>query len=134
MAKNVDIRILANTGTDALPVYTVVGGQRNATLTETAETIDTTSADSNGDQEFDYGLSTWTVSCDGLYVPTDSAYVALKTAIRDKKKVLVQISEDGAAVDQGTALVTSRSVTGTYNAESTYSIELQGSGALGAAV
>jgi TP901-1 family phage major tail protein len=133
MSKNVKVLILAQTGTDGTtgdPIFTVVGGQRNASLSESAETIDVTSNDSNGANEFDYGLSTWTISCDGIYVPSDTAYVALKDAIRNKTNVLVQVQEDGVQAEQGTALVISREVSGSYNGETTYTVELQGTGQL----
>jgi len=128
--KGVDILILANTGTDAVPVWTSVGGQRGASLEETNETIDVTSKTSNGAYEYEYGLSGWKISCDGVYVPDDTAYIALQTAMRTKAKIKVRISEEDTEVSEGTALVISRSIDGPYVGEATYSMELQGTGVL----
>lgn len=110
--------------------YIAVGGQRNASLSETADTIDTTSKDSNGMYEYDYGLGGWTISFDGVYVNGEAAYTALKTAMRNKEKIKVRIQESGGQIEEGTALITSRDLEAPYDAEATYSGELQGTGAL----
>ncbi|HYG59076.1 MAG TPA: phage major tail protein, TP901-1 family [Symbiobacteriaceae bacterium] len=127
--KGVDILIKVNTGTAELPVYTDVGGQRGATLSESADTIEMTHKASGGYKEYDYGDGDWTISCDGVYIPDDTAYGALVTAMRTKAKVLVRWVEANGDIYQGTALVTSRELEGPYDGEATYSIELQGSGA-----
>ncbi|GAB6171992.1 hypothetical protein JCM15765_14700 [Paradesulfitobacterium aromaticivorans] len=128
--RGVDILLMANTGTDGAPVWTAVGGQRNATLTEESDTIDVTSKDSVGVSEFDYGLYSWSISADGLYIPNEAAYLALKNAMRNKAKIKVRIRENGTDEEEGYALVTSRELDAPYEGEATYSLELQGTGAL----
>ncbi|MFS1513055.1 phage tail tube protein [Chengkuizengella sp. SCS-71B] len=131
MALNgIDIVILANTGTEAEPNFTVVGGQRGATLEEVSETVDVTNKGSNGSYEYEYGLYGFTISAEGVYIPDDAAYVVLKNAIRTKEKVLVQWKEGAGNIEQGLCLVTSRSVEGPYDGEATYSFEFQGTGTL----
>lgn len=110
--------------------YITVGGQRNATLSESSETIDITSKDSGGAYEYDYGLYGWTVSADGLYISSDSGYTALRDALRNKTKVKIQIQEEGATTQTGEALVTSNELEGPYDGEVTYSVEFQGTGKL----
>jgi len=107
-----------------------VGGQRNATLSESSETIDVTSKDSDGAYEYDYGLYGWTVSADGLYIKDDVGYKALRDALRNKAKVKIQIFEENAAVEEGEALVTSNELEGPYDGEVTYAVEFQGTGKL----
>ncbi|MGM7683750.1 phage tail tube protein [Cytobacillus sp. Hm23] len=131
--RGIDIVILANTGTAGEPTFTVVGGQRGATIEEVAETVDITNKGSNGAYEYEYGLYGFTISADGVYIPDDAAYTALKDAIRNKEKVLVQWKEGEGNIEQGLCLVTSRSVEGPYDGEATYSFELQGTGTLQAA-
>lgn len=126
--KGVDILIYANTGTEAIPVWTVVGGQRGATLSEKAEPIDVTAKDSGGYQEFEYGLASWTISADGVYVESEAGYAALVNAMRQKQKIKVRWNEGGTDTYEGLALVTSRDLEGPYDGEATYSLELQGSG------
>lgn len=128
--RGVDILLMVNTGTDGAPVWTSAGGQRNATLSEESETIDITSKDSGGKSEYDYGLYSWSISADGVYIPNEAAYVALKNAMRNKTKIKVRIRENGTDEEEGQALVTSRELDSPYEAEATYSLELQGTGAL----
>lgn len=130
MAKNVDILIAVNTGTVALPTWTVVAGQRSAKFEEKSDTIDLTTKDSGGAKEFDYGLYEWTVSCDGLYIKNETAMGALKTAMRTKAQVQVQMKEDGTATEVGYAIVKTRSLESPYDGESKYSVDFQGTGKL----
>jgi len=127
--KGVDILILVDTGTEGTPQWTPVGGQRGATLSESRETIDVTHKASGGYKEYEYGIGEWTISCDGVYIPDDIAYKALQDALRQKKKIKVRWQEGGNDTFEGTALVISRDLEGPYDGESTYSMELQGTGA-----
>jgi TP901-1 family phage major tail protein len=128
--RGVDILLLVED--EATPgTFIAVGGQRNATLSESAETIDETSKDSNGNYEYDYGLGGWTISYDGVYISNEAGYIALKNAMRQKKKVKVRVQEGATGpIEEGMALVTSRELEAPYDAEATYSGELQGTGAL----
>lgn len=128
--RGVDILLLVED--PATPgTYITVGGQRGATLSESAETIDETSKDSNGFYEYDYGLGGWNISFDGVYIGDEAGYLALKDAMRAKEKILVRIQEGTSGpVESGTALVTSKDLEAPYDAEATYSGELQGTGQL----
>ena len=110
--------------------FITVAGQRNATLSESSDTVDITNKDSNGNYEYDYGLYGWTVSADGLYIVDDVGYVALRDAMKNKTKVKMQIKESGVASQSGEALITSRELEAPYDGEVTYSVEFQGTGAL----
>lgn len=110
--------------------YVTVAGQRGASLSESAETIDVTSKSSGGAYEYDYGLYGWTISCDGAYVLGNAEYQKLRNAMRNKQKVKVKWSETGVKgeIHQGDALVTSSELDAPYDGEVTYSFELQGTG------
>lgn len=97
-----DILLLVNTGTVLVPVYEVVGSQRDATFEETDAGIDVSSKDSRATRVLPgrYGA---TISLDALYVPTDAAYLALKTAIRDGEMIKVLRQESGASLEEATA-------------------------------
>ena len=125
MAKNVGIRLLAELEDGK---FKALGGQRSASLEETNDPKDMTSYDSEGFEEYDYGLGGWTVSCDGVYVFDDESFELLKSAMREKKKLVIQISEGGKSIDEGDVLVTSRTIEGSYDSETTYDCELQGTG------
>lgn len=110
--------------------FIVVGGQRGASLSESNETIDTTTKDSGGAFEYDYGFYGWEISCDGLYIKNDAGYKALGKAMKEKKKLRVQVKEEGTPTQVGQALITSKELDGPYDAEVTYSVTLQGTGTL----
>lgn len=129
--RGVDIIIMIEDTTPG--TYVAVAGQRNATLSEERETLDITSKDStNAASEFDYGGYSWTISCDGVYIPTDTKYTKLRDAIRNRTKVKVRVNEAGTPVKtlSGDALVTSSELEAPYDGEVTYSVELQGTGTL----
>lgn len=126
--RGVDFLLMVEAETEG--TFIAVGGQRNATLNETVETIDITSKESNGWSEFDYGLGSWTISFDGVHIKNENGFNLLKTAMRNKKKVKVRIMENEDTIEEGEALLTSRDLEAPYDAEATYSGELQGTGPL----
>lgn len=128
MAKNVKILLEVNTGTEATPVWSPVGGQRNANLSESVEEIDLTTEDSDGAQEFGAGLYSAEISCDGLYIPTSTGYTALKTAFRNGDAIKARIQEDGLATEEANCIITSMETDAPYDGESTYSCTLRVTG------
>lgn len=136
MAKVKGVDILVMVDLDSLAVaptgtaeWVAVGGQQSATFSEEVEAVDTTTKENNdGGYDYEGGLYGWTVSADGLYVKDDAAYGALKSAMRQRKKVKIRIQEEGQPVEEGLALVTSRELEAGYDEMATYSIEFQGIG------
>lgn len=126
--RGVDILVMVES--DATPgTFVAVAGQRGGTFTEDMDSIDTTSKMSNGYKEQDYGLGSWKIKCDGLYVLGDAQLVALRNAQRNKKLVKCRWVEAGAAqMEEGFAVVTSREIDAPYDAEVTYSVEFTGNG------
>lgn len=130
--RGVDILILANTGSEAIPAFTAIASQRGAKLSEKVAALDVSVKPAAGTapaKDFEYGYGEWSISCDGLYVPDDVAYQALVNAMRNRTKLRVRWNEAGLGVFEGLALVTSRDLDGPYENEATYSVELQGTGA-----
>jgi TP901-1 family phage major tail protein len=117
--------IYVNTGTDATPVWTKVGAQRGFSLEETADNFETTSKDSGVNREYEYSYNSSTISLNGLYIPSDEGLQALKNAQRNQEKIKAQTWENGAAVEQADALVTTRTIEGPHDNSATYSTELQ---------
>jgi TP901-1 family phage major tail protein len=132
--KGVDILVMVDLDSvlatpTGVPDWTAVGGQQSATFSEEVEAIDTTSKDgNNGGYDYEAGLYGWTVSADGLYVKNDEAFTALKTAMRQGKKVKLRIQEEGSPLEEGLAIVTSRELEAGYSEMATYSVEFQGIG------
>jgi TP901-1 family phage major tail protein len=110
--------------------FVTVAGQRNATFSEEAETIDITNKLSPGGyQENDYGLGSWEISCDGVYVLGDAQFKALRDAQRNKELVKCRWVEIGSTeVEEGFAVITSREIEGPYDDAATYQITLTGTG------
>lgn len=109
MAMNgTDVLLYVNTGTEAVPVYTAVGSQRDVSFDETTEEIDASSKDGRAFRTL-AGRYKATVTLEELYVPDDAAYLALKNAMRDGDLILVERLETGGVDETATALVTSLS-------------------------
>lgn len=130
MAKGIDFIIKVNTGTAETPVYTSVGGQRGAALNRATETIDSSSKDSNGWQESDVGLKNWGIETDGLLIEDDTAYGKLETAYMASDTVKVQLSTPAEKTYTGDAIITDFPIDAPYDDVATFSISLQGTGAL----
>jgi predicted secreted protein len=119
-----DVLILVNTGTEVSPVYTAVGSQRGASLSETNDEIDISSKDSRAGRYL-AGRYGSTLSLDGLYVPSNVAYLALKTAQRAGDAILVRIEEEGVEVEEASAIITDMSTDFPDQDAATISIDLR---------
>lgn len=129
MAKNgADILLMANTGTDATPIWTTVGSQRDATLSESVDGIDASSKDAAA-ARVDAGRYSATLSCDALYVPTDAAQNAIRTAFRSRLKMKVRMQDAGSQKMEASVLITSREVAFPDQEASTVSLEMTVDGA-----
>lgn len=101
-----------------------VGSQRDVTLEETTGEIDVSSKDSRAMRVLPgrYGA---TISLDALYVPTDTAYLALQTAMRTGIFVEVVVIEEAVVLESADAIVTSLSRAGPDQGEATVSCALR---------
>lgn len=118
-----DVLIFANTGTDAVPVWTVVGSQRDVTISEDTAVIDGSSKDGRA-ARVQAGRYSSTLSLDAVYVPGDAAYAALKTAFRAGTLIKCRIKESGVDKEEGKFLITSLERNHPDQEESTLSLDL----------
>lgn len=125
-----DVLLLARTSTGP-DVYAVVGSQRNVTFNETTAAIDMSSKASRAYKGAP-GRYNCTASLEHLYVPGDSAYAALRAAMRNGTTIRVRRQESGSDVEQADAIVTSLSEAMPDQAECVVSCELQVTGEWGA--
>lgn len=124
MATNgTDVLLLVNTGTPLVPVYEVVGSQRDVTFDEATEEIDVSSKDSRAKRVLP-GRYSASISLDSLYVPTNDAYQALRSAMRDGELILVARQNDGVTEETADALVTTLSESFPDQGEATVSTSL----------
>ena len=85
--------------------YVVVGSQRNATITKTMATYDTSSKDSDEEQSEPGRLSS-DIDLDGLYVPSDAAQAAIDAAYKAKSPVLIEVQENGHETETASCWIT----------------------------
>jgi len=124
MAMNgTDILLLVNTGTVLIPVYEVVGSQRDVSFEETDAGVDYSSKDSRA-QRVGCGRYASTLSLDALYVPTDAAYQQIQNAIRNGTLIQVLRQEGGVSLETASARVDKLGAAGPDQAEATVSIDL----------
>lgn len=109
----------------------ILAGQRNATLNRSAETIDATSKDTEGFwTESLQGFKSFSIDADGAFVQDDAAYGILETAFVNSENVDVYIEMPSGTKYEGNCTITDFSLEFPYDDLTTYSISLQGSGAL----
>lgn len=117
---------MAMNGTDILIAIDgdIVGSQRDVTLDETTEEIDVSSKDSRAMRVLAgrYGA---TISLESLYVPDDTAYLALQSAMRNGDTVEVWEMEEGVVIEHADAIVTGLSRSGPDQGEATVSCSLR---------
>jgi len=115
----------------------VVGGQTGLSITRNMDTIDVTSKDNSTTMAKEYLASwkDWSVDCDAFVVLGDVGQVALETAYAAGTVVTVLIrtganaATDGASYT-GSAFITDLSLDASKDDAVTYTVSLQGSGAL----
>lgn len=109
---------------------TVVGGQRNASLEMSAETLDTTTKLSGGWSEKVAGLKSWTSSCDGVYFLNDEGLKAVENAFMSGTPVNLTFKKGSDFGYKGSAIITSLSAEAGQDDVVSYTISFDGSGAL----
>ena len=108
----------------------VVGGQRNASLEMSAETIDTTVKTTGGWAAKIPGIKSWTSSCDGVYFVDDAGLEAAQTAFMNGTAVSLEFSNSNGLTYSGQAVITSMSVEAGQEDIVSYTISFEGTGAL----
>ena len=111
----------------------VVGGQRNASLEMSAETIDTTVKSTGGWASKIPGIKSWTSSCDGVYFVDDAGLEAAQTAFMNGTAVSLEFSNSNGLSYSGQAVITSMAVEAGQEDIVSYTISFEGTGALTAA-
>lgn len=90
MSKTAGVDVLLKVKT-SVDTYTAIGGQKSASLSRSANTIDTTDKNSNGWAESMAGIKTWSIDCDAFVVLGDIALEALHTAFDERATLDVTI-------------------------------------------
>lgn len=114
------------------------GAATNCSFEVSVEQKEVTSQSSAWFREYKNDISTWTVNCDGFVALSDYSYLFLSNLqlSREPIQIKFQIDNDngdgsgdlGYTVFNGTANISSLSLSGPVENISTYSVSLQGSG------
>lgn len=128
--KGIDFLLYVDTSATQTPTWTKVAGQKGATLNRSSETIEITSKDSVGFKDFEYGFKEWSIEADGLLVDADTGYGKLETAFMAGAKLKVQIKSVTGEIYDGLVLITDLPIEMPYDDMVTFSVTLQGAGAL----
>jgi len=131
--------LLLKIGTDATNEV-IVAYSTSCSLELSMDEIDQTNKDSGGWKSIIGGLRSWSVSCEALYqneaVSSKKAFKDFWSHIDARTAVTIELTITGASNGDanvfysGSAYVTSLSVNGGTEDQSTYSISLTGTGAL----
>ena len=119
---------------------TPFGSATNCSFEVTSDQVEVTSQTSAWYKEFKSDVASWTVNCDGfICLNTDYNYLALMYKQMNREPILIKFAIDndngdgtddlGYSIFNGTANITSISISGPLEGASTYSVALQGSGA-----
>lgn len=121
--------IMVNTGTLAVPIWTLVAGQRNAIFSDDAGEVDFSSKDDVTYSEFGYGKLTGTVNFSGMIVVGDSGYAKLRQAWQNRELVRLVERLDGVNLQYQDAVITNLTRTYPDGDASTYDVATRVSGA-----
>lgn len=127
--KDIILAVFDETGADLL----AVSGQQGLTINRSAESIEIGSKDgSSGWRGKIAGMKEWSIDNDGLYVPSDETHRILGKAFEDSDPVCLKVvnGKTQKAMFGGLAYISDYSLDAPYNDAMTYSISLEGNGAL----
>ena len=127
--KDILLAIFDPTGTNLW----AISGQQSLTINRTADSIETSSKDTAGGWKSKItGMKEWSIENEGLYVPSDDAHKALSKAFEEGSLVCAKVvnGKTKKGMFGGLATVSDYSIDAPFDDAMTYSITLDGNGAL----
>jgi TP901-1 family phage major tail protein len=125
-----DYLLYINTGTAAVPIWTLIGGQRAGTLTRKGDTIDASDKTTGGWKASLVGLLSWAISLDGLLLLQDDGLEALETAFNGGKQVNIQFVYPDKTFRTGWGSISELTIDNQYNQAATLKGTIDGVGPL----
>lgn len=110
-----------------------ISGQQGLTINRSADSIEITSKDTAGGWKSKIaGMKEWSIDNDGLYIPSDESHTTLSAAFDAGDPVCIKVYNGKAKKGMfgGLAVVTDYPIEAPYDDAVTYSITLEGMGAL----
>lgn len=127
--KDILLAIFDSTGENLM----AVSGQQGLTINRSADSIEVTSKDTAGGWKAKIaGMKEWSIDNDGLYVPSDETHRELGKAFENGDMVCIKVinGKTKKGMFGGLSVVTNYSLEAPYDDAMTYSISLEGNGAL----
>lgn len=126
--KDILLCVFDSTGADLM----AVAGQRGLTINRSADSIEVNAKDSGGWKSKIVGLKEWSIDNDGLFVADDNSHKALGAAFEGGNPVCVKVVNIKASKSLfgGLAYISSYPIEAPYDDAMTYTITLDGNGAL----
>ena len=131
--KGADVLLFVNTSANPdLPTWEKVAFQRNAELSRSAETIESTTKDTEnmGFKTFEAGMKEWEISAEALVEFENAGFQLLEDAFNENKKLLVQLKTEAGTGYEGEVVITDFPITFDYSDLATVSITMSGASAL----
>lgn len=110
-----------------------ISGQQGLTINRSADSIEITTKDTAGGWKSKIaGMKEWSIDNNGLYVPNDESHGILSQAFDDSDPVCIKIINGKRKVGMfgGLAVITDYPLEAPYDDAMTYSLTLEGMGAL----
>ena len=110
-----------------------ISGQQGLTINRSADSIEITSKDTQGGWKSKIaGMKEWSIDNDGLYVPNDESHTVLSKAFEDSSQVCIKVynGKTKKGMFGGLAVITDYPLEAPYDDAVTYSLTLEGVGAL----
>lgn len=127
--KDILLAVFNSTGDKLL----AVAGQQGLTINRSKDSIEVTSKDTKGGWKAKIGgMKEWSIDNDGLYIGDDDSHKALNKAYHDDELVCLKVinQKTKEAMFGGLAIVTDYPIEAPFDDAVTYSISLEGNGAL----
>ncbi len=126
-----DYLIYLNTGTsEAVPTWTLLGGQRSGDLSREADEIDASHKTSGGWKSTLPGLRSWSIDLESVYLKNDTGAKFLEEAFLLGKQVNVKFEYPDKSYVTGWGSVTECSLSTPHDDVATLSGTIKGDGAL----
>lgn len=119
-----------NMGTEETPKWERIGGQRDSTLSQKADSIDATSKDGDGWKTTLQGLKEWSVELSSIIKTNDKTMTALYEAYLESQLVNVRFLYPDKSYVSGWASITEMSIEAPHDGAATYKGTLSGVGPL----
>lgn len=101
----VEVLVKVNTGTEADPTWTVVGGQRDLSINYKTDKVNVGSKDFYGWTAEMPNTIGYTIDFGGLYVPSDACWQRIKQAWKRRELIMIEVLNADGTREQGKCVI-----------------------------